>query len=340
MFDLESLLAPLSDDAPSGSDLEYDAAFLALEQAGAGKPEQQFGDTVIPAEPPDWRSVQQHAMDLAGRTRDVRLAVWLARGGARLHGFGGAVQGLELVRGLLTQLWPSVHPQLDASDNNDPIMRLNALAPLTSADAFLADLRAAVLTSARGGPTVRDVELGLGLAEATSDEVVPTEGGILEALRGSIEREPELAQSIQRARAAADGIAETLDTQLGSAFAPDLGPLLRLVRGLDSAQSRATGSDSQAADSDAGMADAASGSTASGRHAVASAGGIASREDVVRHIDRLCEWIERNEPSNPAPLLLRRAQRLMTMSFVDIVKDMVPDGLDQIERLAGIDLRS
>ena len=40
MFDLESLLAPLSDDAPSGSDLEYDSAFLALQQAGAGKPEQ------------------------------------------------------------------------------------------------------------------------------------------------------------------------------------------------------------------------------------------------------------------------------------------------------------
>jgi type VI secretion system protein ImpA len=38
--------------------------------------------------------------------------------------------------------------------------------------------------------------------------------------------------------------------------------------------------------------------------------------------------------------MLRRAQRLMTMSFVDIVKDMVPDGLEQIERLAGVDLRS
>ena len=340
MFDLESLLAPLSDDAPSGIDLEYDPAFLTLEQSGAGKPEQQFGDNVIPAEPPDWRSVQQHALDLAGRTRDLRLAMWLARSGARLQGFGGAVQGLELVHGLLTRLWPTVHPQLDASDNNDPIMRLNALAPLTASDAFLADLRAAPLTSARGGPTVREVELGLGLADAASDEVVSTEGGILEALRSSIEREPAVAQSIQRARAAADGVAESLDAQLGSAFAPDLGPLLRLLRGLDSAQSRACGTDTADAGSEGTLTDASSAPTGSGRHAVAGAGGIASREDVVRHIDRLCEWIDRNEPSNPAPLLLRRAQRLMTMSFVDIVKDMVPDGLDQIERLAGIDLRS
>jgi len=67
---------------------------------------------------------------------------------------------------------------------------------------------------------------------------------------------------------------------------------------------------------------------------------FAARDDVVRTIDKLCEWIERNEPSNPAPLFLRRGQRLMTMSFVDIVKDLMPDGLDQLEKLAGIDTRS
>ena len=50
MLDLESLLAPIADDAPCGSDLQYDPAFLELETAGAGKPERQYGDTVIAAE--------------------------------------------------------------------------------------------------------------------------------------------------------------------------------------------------------------------------------------------------------------------------------------------------
>ena len=66
-------------------------------------------------------------------------------------------------------------------------------------------------------------------------------------------------------------------------------------------------------------------------------GAIATRDDVVRTLDKLCEWFERNEPSNPAPLLLRRAQRLMSKSFIDIVRDLAPDGLTQIERLAGVD---
>lgn len=339
MFDLESLLAPLSDDAPSGTDLEYDPVFLALQQVGAGKPEQQFGDTVIAAEPPDWRTVEQHALDLAARTRDLRLAVWLTRCGARLNDFAGAVAGLELVQGLLDRLWATVHPQLDASDNNDPTMRLSALAPLTSPAGLLADLRAAGITGARGGPTVRDLELGLGLAEPAEGEPQPTEAGILEGLRQCIEREPEVASRFERASAAGQRIASVLDEQLGSANAPDMEPLLRLLRGLQKAAVRVAGG-GQADDESAADSGPAEGQQPMAGRSVAAAGSIASREDVVRQIDRLCEWIERNEPSNPAPLMLRRAQRLMTMSFVDIVKDMVPDGLEQIERLAGVDLRS
>jgi type VI secretion system protein ImpA len=59
LIDVDALLAPVSEDAPCGPDLEYDAEFLALEDAARGKAEQQFGDTIIPAEDPDWRKVQQ-----------------------------------------------------------------------------------------------------------------------------------------------------------------------------------------------------------------------------------------------------------------------------------------
>lgn len=47
--------------------------------------------------------------------------------------------------------------------------------------------------------------------------------------------------------------------------------------------------------------------------------------------------IERNEPSHPAPLLIQRAQRLMTKSFVEIIRDLAPDGMGQVQMLAGPD---
>ena len=56
---------------------------------------------------------------------------------------------------------------------------------------------------------------------------------------------------------------------------------------------------------------------------------------VVRMLDLVCGYLERHEPSNPAPLFIRRAQRLMTKNFVDIVRDLLPDSLSNLEKLAG-----
>jgi type VI secretion system protein ImpA len=46
-------------------------------------------------------------------------------------------------------------------------------------------------------------------------------------------------------------------------------------------------------------------------------------------IDRMCEFYAKNEPSSPVPLLLQRAKRLVSKSFLDVLRDLVPDGLNQ-----------
>ena len=64
-------------------------------------------------------------------------------------------------------------------------------------------------------------------------------------------------------------------------------------------------------------------------------GEIASREDVVRVIDRVCAYYERCEPSSPVPLLLRRARRLVSMSFFEVLRDLTPDGVPRAEMICG-----
>ncbi len=66
-------------------------------------------------------------------------------------------------------------------------------------------------------------------------------------------------------------------------------------------------------------------------------GEIASREDVIRAIDKICEYYARFEPSSPLPLLLRRAKRLANKSFLEIVRDLSPDALKQVLALGGED---
>ena len=329
-LDIESLLAPLAGDAPCGVNLEYDPAFQTLQEAASGKPERQYGSTIIAAEPPDWPAVREQARALAARTRDLRVAVWLARGAARVDGLAGAVQGLQLLRGLLERYWQTVHPLLDPDDGNDPTARLNALSPLSHDDG-LADLRAAGLTRARGAVTVRDIELAFGHVEALAGESAPTEAGVTPAVVAAQAQSPALVAAMAGGLEAALGIAKLLETQLGAAQAPDLTPLTKLLQCVARAGRRAQGEVVTELDA-TGNVEPGAGANVAARPV----GAIQSREDAIRALQRVSEWIERNEPSNPAPLLIQRAQRLMKKNFLEIIRDLVPEGLGQIEKLAGL----
>jgi type VI secretion system protein ImpA len=237
------------------------------------------------------------------------------------------VQGLLLLRGLLERYWEQVHPTLDSADGNDPTARLSALTVLIRGDG-LADLRSAGLTQARGSVTVRQLELAFGRADALPGESIPTEEGVTPAVAAAQAQSPELAESMSGALEAVQAIAKLLEARLGAAQSLDLAPLVTLLQSVATAGRRSQGeapTESVAANGVLGVAS----------NAAASLGGIQSREDAIRMLQRVSEWIERNEPSNPAPLLIQRAQRLMKKNFMDIIRDLVPEGLGQIEKLAG-----
>src|SRR5207249_1339798 len=139
VFDVEALLAPVSSDQPCGADLEYDPDMLALQQAAAGKPERQVGDTVVPAQEPEWRDVANRCEALLRRTKHLGLAALLARASCKQDGYVGAVHGLALVRGLVERYWDGVYPRLDSEDGS-AMMRLNTLALFTVGDDGARDL--------------------------------------------------------------------------------------------------------------------------------------------------------------------------------------------------------
>ena len=119
--------------------------------------------------------------------------------------------------------------------------------------------------------------------------------------------------------------------QVGAANGPQLRQLRVLTQHL-----------AQAAEAQRGGADLSSaGVVAEGGAAPVArpsgGGAINNREDAIKALDRVCDWINRNEPTNPAPLLIRRAQRLMGKSFLEIIRDLAPDGLKDVERIAGVD---
>ncbi len=350
-IDVEKLLEELSPDAPCGEDLEYDPEFGEMERATEGKEEQQFGDTIVPAEPPDWKDVRRKALDLFKRTRDMRVAAHLARAALATDGLGDFHDALKLMRGLVERYWDEVHPQLDPDDDNDPTFRINTLSSLCDADTTLHLLRQAPIVQSRhlGKFNLHQIQLaqehpeGPGEGEGESEH---PRWATIEAAFSDVE--PDTLQgtldAVQQSREDVVSLENTVTEQVGAANATSLSPLVHMLKEIEHVLVEqmerrgigVAGEEGEAEEAEGAAAEALEGSVAApGAAPQRLTGQVSSREEAIRALDKVCEYYEKHEPSSPLPLLIRRAQRLANKSFLDIIKDLTPSAIDEAQRWGG-----
>lgn len=335
-INIDKLLEPVSEESPCGDDLEYDPEFGELERAAQGKPGHEMGDETIAPEAPDWSEVAEAATTLFGRTKDLRVATYLAHASLNMDGFSGLASGLDLINRLLHEYWDDLHPKLDEDDDNDPTLRMNSLMPLNGHDEFIGSLDRAVLVSSKtlGRFSLRDVRLADGeitLAEG-DDSPLPDPAHIdaafldckLEELTGNSEALDQCVDTLTDLETFAG-------EQVGNEFAPELGNLaaeLNKIRGILREQLGRRG---------VAVEPLAGGEAGGEAEAPSMSGEIRSRDDAMRVLDRVSEYFRRNEPSSPVPLLLQRAKRLISKDFMEILRDMAPQGLSEAEKISGLD---
>lgn len=373
--DLEKLLEPISDDEPCGPDLEYDAEFGEMDRAAQPKAEQQYGDTLIAAEPADWKDVKKRAEALLERTKDMRVAVYWARASLHQVGLPGFELAVRLLRSYVEQFWDHVHPELDHEDDDDPTYRTNTLATLCDEETMLRDLREAPLVASRavGRFSLRDWERareGDEPAEQVSSsddswgdeqpEAQPeSKGPSLEIIQAAFQdSEIESIQATEEAtRMAAEHLAaidQFVTEKVGASFAVSLTPATKLLQEMNQVvaeqlKRRGVGQEDTTTpvdgdvingDPDGNIA-AVAGGNGSAVPAGLVGGGfttngkISSRHQAMTALDEVCEYYEVNEPSSPLPILIRRARRLASKSFIDILRDVAPDAVSQAEALSG-----
>ncbi len=343
---LDDWLIPLSSDAPCGDDLEYDSDFQALEQAAQKTPGQEYGNTKTPEMPPNWPEVLAKAKLLFTRTKDLRIAVYLARALLNEHGMMGLHDGLLLLEQWLTRYWPTIHPQLDP-DDQDPTARLNSLMALCHPETMLLEVRKAPLIDIRGLGrfSLYDVEVATGLVKPTTGEPTVDKTSLEAAFR---ETPPETLQTTRRfvreAAASVQTIENFLTNQLGTQQAVSFDPLLKLLREADRVltdqlQRRGIAAEPPFEDKQMPTPPEVMQPSPETMNATLTApvrtGPIQSREQVIEALDQICTYYTRYEPSSPVPLLLQRAKRLASMSFIEIMQDLAPTSVTQIEQLSG-----
>lgn len=62
---------------------------------------------------------------------------------------------------------------------------------------------------------------------------------------------------------------------------------------------------------------------------------IRSRQDVILLLDKILDYFQNYEPSHPAPILLRRSQKMIGMNFSEIVEELLPESLNSLSNLSG-----
>jgi type VI secretion system protein ImpA len=242
-----------------------------------------------------------------------------------------------VLRDFVDNQWTGVYPRLDPDDDNDPTMRVNVLGSIADA-ATVTGVRATALVSSRtlGRFSLKDLEIASGDAQAPAG-TEPVSMASLDAAALDCDL-PELQETAAAAKSAGEALAAlelSVAAQVGAVSGVSFGKLIPLVR---KASNFLAAKVALRAPAGASVTDGATDVTGGGA-SMASRGGspgeISSREDVVRALDKISAYYERHEPSSPIPLFMARCKRLVMMSFIDIVRELVPDAISQVEVLKG-----
>jgi type VI secretion system protein ImpA len=344
-------LPDLSEDAPAGENLELDPDFDSLERAAQGRPETQYGDTINPAIPADWKATETIALGLLERTRDLRVMTHLAVARLHLSGVPGFAGVLAQIRHQLEQRWQQVHPRLDPEDDNDPTLRANALFRLQDPANVLRTLRDLPLASSpmTGVLTWRELAVFRGAAEPEPGREKPSEAFI----RGAFQKtDPErlrvLRQAVEQAANEIAMIPMVFEANAGAGTGPNFSNLTQLLNEIRKDLERfepvpiETALPFEEAIGRADLTEPAVVQETAPRTqplraglTVRSIAAISSREDALHVLELASAYFRASEPSSPVPMLIDRARRLAAMDFMDILRDLAPDGLGQAQIVAG-----
>ena len=129
--------------------------------------------------------------------------------------------------------------------------------------------------------------------------------------------------------------------RVGYDSAPDLQQLIALMKGVEGLMPGAEDASSgdTPGDFDAGAEDAGGGAPTvrrGGARGAGLTGSVETRDDALRAIDLVCDYLERTEPTNPAQFFLRRARKLVDKNFLELVRELAPESLEQVARIMGV----
>ena len=354
--ELESLLSPIAGANPAGESVKYSGLYDEIREARRADENLEQGEWKRDQKAADWPKVLTLSADaLATRTKDLQVAAWLGEALARLRGFAGLRDALQLTRGLLEHFWDSLYPEVDDGDLE---ARANCVSWL---DRTLAgSIKEVPITKSLGGE---------GRSYAEWDQ--SRKFDIPESLEGmeyeQLERVNQLKQQAgeegkitsEQWRAAKNGTRrafyEELNTMLGECWheyqlldravdekfgrqTPGLGQLKTSLDDIRSLVDKLVKEKRLLEPDPITAEEGGTPGTGPGSEGAGATGPVRTRQEALRRLAEVADYFRRAEPHSPVSYLVQRAIKWGQMPLESWLEDVIKnDGvLQELRETLGI----
>jgi type VI secretion system protein ImpA len=335
MLDIDQLLVPISVTQACGEDLQFSTEVDTIANARRhDDPALEQGEWVETVKQADWPFVATHCERLiAQRSKDLRLAVWLAEAHAKTRHFRGLGDGYTLLARLCERFWDGLYPCADDGDQEQRIGNLFWL--LTRSPQLVKEI-----------PLTEDGSVSLADFDAARQRAanVPdadewgnrpaVDGPSVEELdarrrRNSARFNATLLEDARYCQQALQALEQAVDNRLG-VDGPSFGAAREAVQhAIDFIGLLAPAAPAAAA-GEAAAAPAA-------QPAARGDGTIASRQQAIEQLRKVAEYFRRTEPHSPVAYLADKGAEWAGMPLHQWLHAVVKDRgqLAQLDELLG-----
>jgi type VI secretion system protein ImpA len=369
-FDLAALLAPISEEAPAGTDLREDSSPASLyyrlrdaraearaaeREMDAPDPDRAGADTA--SLPPQWRTIRELGQEaIQGHSKDLEIAAWLTEALLRSDGLTGLAAGCRLMAGLVEGFWDGLFPLPDEEGIPTRVAPVGGLNGVSGEGTLTQPIRKLALFNRPNGEPFRFFEYEQSAELATiADaarkqqrldagvvpfETVAAEAAAAERLAGETGMPgfAALAAEAGEAMAAWQALSEALDRRAG-ADSPPTSRVRDLLEQFRTVVARFAPGEMTKTPAGAAPAEAGATPAAGAPATVSLAAGAASREEALRALGQIADFFRRTEPHSPLAYTLQEAVRRARMSWPELLEEIVPDQTARSAILTSLGIR-
>jgi type VI secretion system protein ImpA len=348
VINFETLLAPISEDKPSGEYMRYSGIYDEISEARRADKDVPQGEWQTEVKYADFRKVISLAVpSLEKDTKDLQIAAWLSEALVKEHGFVGLRDSLRLMTGFQENFWETLHPEIDEGDMEG---RANALAWMEEQASYA--LKQAKITGYNGYSFVDFEDSKKYDIPDNIESLDSTEQARYNALRAEAEKEnrvtankwrAEMAQTrrafyedltflIDECWAAYADVNRVIEEKFDRNQAPGFSHLKKALDDVHSQvkkfleEKRAEEPDEETEEAAEGEAVEGEGGTVVRVAGVATASGaIQNRQDALKRLSDIATFFQKTEPHSPISYLVSRAVKWGNMPLESWLQDVIKD---------------